>query len=151
MEAHIQSVLDALRRTNRGPVPRGELFISRTFLDHYFGRDRGAYSRQLAAAAQSMGLSLVGIDLNHALSLPRPSSEALKELEPFFTVGYIDGPIERLIEAHGFVAAMKSLKREPSLFSRLVANVLMEVEEAAGAARRGGLCCHGHSRRHRRE
>jgi len=132
-------VVDALRRANRGPVPRGELFISRTFLDHYFGRDRGAYSRQLAGAARSMGLSLVGIDLNHSPSLPRPSCEALKELEPFFPVGYIDGPIERLIEAHGFVTAMKSLKKEPSLFSRLAAGVLKEVEEAAGAARRGGL------------
>jgi uroporphyrinogen-III decarboxylase len=86
-----------------------------------------------------MGLSLVGIDLNNAPSLPRPSCEALKELEPFFTVGYIDGPIERLIERHGFITAMKSLKKEPSLFSRLAASVLLEVEEAAGAARRGGL------------
>jgi uroporphyrinogen decarboxylase len=120
-------------------VPRGELFISRTFLDHYFSRDRGAYSRQLAAAALSMGLSLVGIDLNHGPSLPRPSVEALKELEPFFAVGYVDGPMERLIEAHGFVAAMKSLKKEPSLLARLAANVLIEVEEAAQAARRGGL------------
>ncbi len=139
MEAHIQSVVDALHRANRGPVPRGELFISRSFLDHYFGRDRGSYSRQLAAAARSMGLSLVGIDLNHELSLPRPSVKALKELEPFFAVGYIDGPIERLIEAHGFVAAMKSLKKEPSLFSRLATDVVIEVEEAARAARRGGL------------
>jgi hypothetical protein len=139
VEAHIQSVVDALRRANRGPVPKGELFISRAFLDHHFGRYRGAYSRQLAEAARSMGLSIVGIDLNDAPSLPRPSQEALKELEPFFAVGYIDGPIERLIEAHGFNGAMKSLRKEPSLFSRLAANVLTEVKEAAGAARRGGL------------
>jgi hypothetical protein len=81
----------------------------------------------------------VGIDLNDAPSQPRPSVTALKDLEPFFAVAYIDGPIERLIEAHGFLAAMKSLKGEPSLLSRLAASVLAEVEETAGVARRGGL------------
>lgn len=86
-----------------------------------------------------MGLSVVGIDLNSGPSVPCPSREALSELAPFFTVGCIDGPMERLIEAHGFAAAMKSLRREPSLFTNLAANVQKLVEEAADAAHRAGL------------
>ena len=139
MEAHIQSVIDALRHSNRGTVPRGELFISRAFLDHYFGRHASTYSRKLAAAAQSMGPSLVGIDLNDASSQHGAPRDELEELAPFFAVGYVDGPMERLIEAYGFTAAMKSLKKEPSLFSSLASDVLREVEEAAEAGRRGGL------------
>jgi hypothetical protein len=139
VEAHIQSVLDTLRHEGRGGIPRGELFISRTFLDHYFGSREATYTQKLAAAARSLGLSLVGIDLNHISTQPSPSREELRALAPFFTVGYVDGPVERLIEALGFAAAMKSLRKEPSLFSNLAASVLGEVEGAAETARRGGL------------
>jgi len=139
VEAHIQTVIDTLRHANRGAMPRGELFISRAFLDHYFGSVGTTYTQKLASAARSLGLSLVGIDLNERPSQPGPSREELKALASFFTVGYVDGPVERLIEALGFAAAMKSLKKEPSLFSSLAARVLREVEEAAEAARRGGL------------
>ena len=139
MNRHIQSVMDALRHAGTGFLPRGELFISRAFLDRFFGEHIGSYPRQLAEAARSMGLSLVGIDLNNEASRPRLSHEALKALEPFFGVGYIDGPVERSIAMHGFVAAMVSLRKQQSLFSQVAANLLKEVEESAGAARRGGL------------
>jgi len=139
MEARIQSVVDTLRHAGRGAVPRGELFISRAFLDHYFGSREATYPQRLAAAARSLGLSLVGIDLNHRPTQPHPSREELKALAPLFAIGYVDGPVERLIETLGFAAAMKSLRKEPSLFSNLAASVLKEVEEAAETARRGGL------------
>jgi len=138
MEGHVRSIVDTLGYANIGPVPRGELFVSRQFLDHFFGEYKGSHPRQLAAAARTMGLSLVGIDLTAG---PKPllSHGGLASLEPFFAVGCINGPVERLIGVHGFAIAMTSLRRKKSLFSHVAADLLKEVEETAKAARGSAL------------
>ena len=139
MKRHIEAVAEALSHGNPDFLPRGELFISQPFLDRFFGDLRGNYLRQLAAAVRVMGLSLVGLDLNEGAPMPLPSREAAEGLEDCFIAGYINGPISRLIETHGFANAMKSMRKEPALFSKTTGDLLRFVENAAKAARTQGL------------
>jgi uroporphyrinogen decarboxylase len=136
---HIQAISDALSHRNPGFLPRGELFITQPFLDRFFADLRGSYPRQLNAAVRAMGLSLVGLDLNEGASMLLPSLGEAGELEDRFIAGYINGPVSRLIESHGFVDAMKSMRKEPALFSETTGNLLRFIENGAKAARKHGL------------
>jgi len=73
----IAAVSAALDYTGNPILPRGELFLGRDFLDHFFGG--GGYFGQVAAAAHSLGLSLVGVDLNGCACSTQPESGGLED------------------------------------------------------------------------
>lgn len=120
-------------------VPRGELFIGSDFLDHYFPSHKGEPIKQLQQAAQSLGLSLVGVELNAEKSHPLLSDNAYKELQEYFLAGYINGPISRLIEKYGFKKAMLSTRNDPSLFADVATELIKEIAEKAALARTNGF------------
>jgi hypothetical protein len=136
---HVDAVIHTLHRNQPGFLPRGELFIDKSFLDHFFGEDEGDDVGRMERAARSLGLSLIGIDLGAEGSDSLLSERSFRRLESYFTVGCLNGPVSALIEGHGFFAAMASLKRTPSLFSRTGADLLKEVERKARLARANGM------------
>ena len=120
-------------------LPRGELFLYRDFLDGYFGQYQGNYLKQLAAAAERLDLSLVGLELGKKTSPLVIDQKSLQILETVYTVGYLDGPVSGLIEAVGFMKAMVSTKNNPSLFSRIVADWVNQTRELVEHAKISGL------------
>jgi uroporphyrinogen-III decarboxylase len=136
---HIDTVANALNHNQVGFLPRGELFIDKVFLDHFFRTHRGEYIKQLARTAQCLGLSLIGMPLVAAESRSLLFENRYKELESYFTVGCINGPVSNLIERYGFLEAMLSLKNNPNLLRGLATNLLKDVEEKAKMARLNGF------------
>jgi hypothetical protein len=102
---HIEAVINALNRNPVEFLPRGELFINRDFLDRHFCEDGGGYPKQLERA-QCLDPSLIGIWLDTEWSDPLLSERRYKDLQQYFTVGCISGPISRLVEKHGFFDAI---------------------------------------------
>lgn len=90
--------------------------------------------KQLETAAQCMGLSVMGVEINGEGSRSLLMDRSYKKLEGCFTVGCINGPVARLIENYGFFNAMLSIKENPSLLSGVGAQLLREVEEKARLA-----------------
>ena len=129
MSLHIEAVTDALNHNHVAFLPRGELFIDRSFLDHFFSKDKDEYVKQLETAAQYMGLSVMGVEINGERSRSLLIDMSYKKLEGYFTVGCINGPVARLIENYGFFNAMLSMKENPSLLSGVATHLLREVEE----------------------
>ncbi len=140
MSLHIEAVIKSLKRNPVDFLPRGELFISRDFLDRYFFEEEGAYTKQLERVAKSLNLSLIGVWLDSEWSDPLLSEMRYKDLQQYFTVGCISGPISRLIEKHGFLDAMVSIRNDASLFSNIATNLLRDVENRAELARANGFC-----------
>jgi len=136
---HVETVIHALRHNPVRFLPRGELFIHRNFLDHFFNGYKGQYLKQLEAAAQRLGLSAVGVELDIEGAHSLLSETRFKELEQYFTVGCINGPISRFIRGHGFFNAMLSMKREPSLFLQMAPGLLKEIENKIRLARANHL------------
>jgi uroporphyrinogen decarboxylase len=126
---HIEAVTDALNHNHVPFLPRGELFIDRSFLDHFFSKHKDEYVKQLETAAQCMGLSVMGVEINGEWSRSLLMDMSYKKLEGYFTVGCINGPVARLIENYGFFNAMLSMKENPSLLSGVATQLLREVEE----------------------
>jgi uroporphyrinogen-III decarboxylase len=120
-------------------LPRGELFIGNDFLDHHFPDQKGEPVRQLQEAARSLGLFLVGIELNAEKSRSLLSHNVYRPLEEYFLSGYINGPVSRLIEKYGFKKAMLSMKKDPSLFSDIATALIEEITEKATLARTNGF------------
>jgi uroporphyrinogen decarboxylase len=135
----IETVINTLNRNPVDFLPRGELFISRDFLDRYFSKGEGQYIKQLEAAAQCLGLSVIGIWIDTEWSEPLLSEMKYKELEQYFTVGCISGPISGLIEKHGFFDAMVSIRNDLSLFSEIAKKLLKDMEKRAKLARANGF------------
>jgi uroporphyrinogen-III decarboxylase len=131
---HIETVINALNHNRVSFLPRGELFINSDFLDHFFNEYKGRYVKQLEAAAQCLGLSVMGVGLDTEWSVSLLSEMGYKELGQYFTVGCINGPIFNLIEDHGFFNAMLSIKNNPALFSNVVAKLLGDIEKKAKLA-----------------
>jgi uroporphyrinogen decarboxylase len=135
--------IDTISRVlNHNPVdliPKGELFIHKSFLDHYFGKFKGEYVLQLQATVESLGLSLIGVDLSPQGSQSLLGDRLYKKLEEYFLVGCLDGPVSSLIETHGFFNVFLSLKKTPSLFSDTAAALLKEVEKKIKEARNNGF------------
>ena len=119
----IAAVSAALDYTGNPILPRGELFLGRDYLDHFFD---GGYFRQVGAAARSLGLSLVGVDLNGCTSSTQPESGGL---EDYFVVGCLNGPVSRVIELQGFFKAMVSVHRDRGLFTEVAGLFVKEVEK----------------------
>ncbi len=139
MSLHIESVINTLLRNPVGFLPRGELFISRDFLDRYFCEYEGQYIKQLERAAQSLGLSVIGIWLDTEWSDSLLSEMRYKDLEEYFTVGCLSGPISSLIKNHGFFNAMLSIRNDPSLFSDTVMDLLKDIKRRAKLALANGF------------
>ncbi len=139
MSLHVETVVKSLKRNPVDFLPKGELFISKDFLDRYFGEDEGRYTKQLERAAQRLDLSLIGIWIDTEWSDPLLSERRYKDLQEYFTVGCISGPISRLIEKHGFFDAMVSIRKDASLFSNIATNLMKDVEDRAEMARANGF------------
>jgi uroporphyrinogen-III decarboxylase len=135
----VEAVINALNHRHTDFLPRGELFIGSDFLDYHFPGHKGEMIKQLQQAAPSLGLSLVGVELNSEKSLPLLSSNAYKELQEYFIAGYVNGPISRLIEKYGFKKAMLSTRNDPSLFSRISIELTEEIAEKAALACANGF------------
>ncbi len=138
MSLHVETVIKSLKRNPVAFLPKGELFISRDFLDRYFFEE-GAYTKQLERTAESLNLSLVGTWIDTEWSDPLLSERTYKDLQQYFTVGCISGPISRLVEKHGFFNAMVSIRNDPSLFSNIATNLIRNVENRAELARANGF------------
>jgi len=136
---HIETVVNALNRNPVDFLPRGELFISRDFLDRLFCEDEGKYTKQLERAAQCLDLSLIGVWLDTEWSDPLLSEMRYKDLQQYFIVGCISGPISKLIEKHGFLDAMLSIRSDASLFSNIVKDLIRDIETRAELARTNGF------------
>ena len=139
MSLHIDTVINALNHNKVDFLPRGELFIGRDFPDHFFSTHRGQYVKQLETAAQSLGLSVIGVELNTEWSRSLLSEMRYKELGQYFIVGCMNGPVSSLIENHGFFNAMLSMKNNPSLFSDIATKLLRDTEKKARSAHVNGF------------
>jgi uroporphyrinogen-III decarboxylase len=136
---HVETVINVLNHRHVDFLPRGELFIGSDFLDHYFPGHKGEPIEQLQQAAQSLGLSLVGVELNSEKSHPLLSGKTCKELQEYFIAGYINGPISRLIEKYGFKKAMLSTRNDPALFADIATDLTIEIAEKAALANTNGF------------
>jgi hypothetical protein len=135
----IETVIHALDRNRVDFLPRGELFIGRDFLDHYFSEEGGQYIKQLEAAAECLGLSVIGVWLDTEWSDSLLSERRYQDLQKYFTVGCMSGPISRLTEKHGFFDAMLSIRNDASLFSDIVTNLIKDIEHRAELAHANGF------------
>jgi len=140
MSFHRENVVKALRHDNPVSVPRGELFLGRDFLDNYFQTFKGQYIRQVTLAAQSLGLSAIGIDLNEEQPYRLTATWNFKELDEFFTIGCIHGPVSNLIKHLGFFQAMIAIRKYSSVFSDLTATSLLTIQNQCEFAQSHGLC-----------
>jgi hypothetical protein len=120
-------------------LPRGELFIGNDFLDRHFPDQKGEPARQVQEAARSLGLFLVGIELNTEESRSLLSRNTYGILRDYFLAGYINGPVSRLIEKYGFKRARLSMKKDPSLFSGITEALIEEINEKAALAQANGF------------
>jgi hypothetical protein len=123
---NIAAVSAALDYSGNPALPRGELFLGRDFLDRFFGA--GDYFGQVAAAARSLGLSLVGVDLNGCTCSTQPEPGGL---EDYFVVGCLNGPVSRVIGLQGFFKAMVSVHRDLGLLAEAGDLFVEEVEATA--------------------
>lgn len=135
----VETVINVLSHRHVEFLPRGELFIGSDFLDYHFPGHKGEPIKQLQQATQSLGLSLAGVELNSEKSRLLLSDNSYKELQEYFLAGYVNGPISRLIEKHGFKKAMLSTKNDPSLFSDVSKELVKDVENTARLARANGF------------
>jgi hypothetical protein len=136
---HVETITEALNHRDVDFLPRGELFIGSDFLDHHFPDLKREPIKQVQKAARSLGLSLVGVELNTEKSLSLLSDNAYEELQEYFIAGYINGPISRLIEKHGFKKAMLSTRNDPSLFATAATELTKDIEKKTAMARANGF------------
>lgn len=134
-----ENVVAALRHQSLSRLPRGELFFSRKFLDVFFPEFQGDYVGQVASAAQLLGLSVVGVDLNEEWSRSLLREGHYGRLREYFTVGYINGPVFRAIAQLGFRQAMVCIKRDQQTLLDVASSLLKDVEEKCRLARENDL------------
>jgi hypothetical protein len=135
----VETVINVLSHKYVESLPRGELFIGSDFLDHHFPDLKREPIKQVRKAARSLGLSLVGVELNTETSLSLLSDNAYDELQEYFIAGYVNGPISRLIEKYGFKKAMLSTRNDPSLFSDIATELTKDIEQKVTLARANGF------------
>jgi len=134
-----ENVVAALRHQSLSPLPRGELFFSRKFLDVFFPEFQGDYVGQVASAAQLLGLSVVGVDLNEEWSRSLLREGHYGRLREYFTVGYINGPVLCAISQLGFRQAMVCIKKDQQTLIDITSSLLKDVEEKCRLARENDL------------
>jgi uroporphyrinogen decarboxylase len=140
MPPPIDTVTRVLNHHPADRIPKGELFINQSFLDHHFGKFKGEYVLQLQAAGESLGLSLIGVDLSPLWSQSLLGNRQYKKLEEYFLVGCLSGSVAGLIETHGFFNVFLSMKNNRTLFPALEATLLKEVGEKTQEALDNGFC-----------
>jgi hypothetical protein len=131
------AVRAALNHEAVHPLPRGELFLAADFLDRFFGGETD-YAARLAAAARSLKLSLVGVDLNGGPASPFFDSDR-GCLQGYFLAGYLSGPVSRLVGSCGFPGAMLSLHKKSGLFREICEATVREADETARLAADSGI------------
>jgi hypothetical protein len=134
-----ENVAAALRHQSMSHLPRGELFFSRKFLDVFFPDFQGDYVGQVASAAQLLGLSVVGVDLNEEWSRSLLREGNYGRLREYFTVGYINGPVLRAIAQLGFRQTMVCIKKDQQTLLDVASRLLKDVEEKCRLARKNDL------------
>jgi uroporphyrinogen-III decarboxylase len=134
-----ENVVAALRHQSLSRLPRGELFFSRKFLDVFFPDFQGDYVGQVASAAQLLGLSVVGVDLNEEWSRSLLREGNYGRLREYFTVGYINGPVLRAIAQLGFRQTMVCIKKDQQTLLDVASRLLKDVEEKCRLARKNDL------------
>jgi uroporphyrinogen decarboxylase len=134
-----ENVAAALRHQSLPRLPRGELFFSRKFLDVFFPEFQGDYVGQVASAAQLLGLSVVGVDLNEEWSRSLLREGYYGRLREYFTVGYINGPVLCAISQLGFRQAMVCMKKDQQTLLDVASSLLKDVEEKCRLARENGF------------
>lgn len=139
MSLHVKSIINSLTRNRVESLPRGELFIYRGFLDYFFGDHQGDYANQLEIAAQCLGISLIGVELDTEMSHSLLLKMGYQKLAEYFIVGCIDGPVAELIKTHGFFKAMLGMKKDPSLFPSVRTKLLREIDHKARKAHANGF------------
>jgi len=139
VQRHVETIIDVLNHRRVDILPRGELFIGNDFLDRCFPDHTGELIWQTQEAAQSLGLSLVGFELNSGKSRSLLLNKAYNKLHEYFLAGYINGPVSRLIEKLGFRDAMLSTRSNPALFSGIAMELLEEIGEKASLAAANGF------------
>jgi uroporphyrinogen decarboxylase len=139
MPQPVDTVSNVLNHTPVDLIPKGELFIDKSFLDHFFGKFKGEYVLQLQTAAESLGLSLIGVDLSLPWAQSFLEKEQYKKLEEYFLVGCLPGPVAKLIETHGYFNVFLSMKNNRTLFPALEAVLLKEVEKKTQEAQNNGF------------
>lgn len=139
MPLPIETIAQALNRRPVAFVPRGELFINANFLDYFFSRHHGHYLKQLQGAAEGLGLSVLGVELVPEKSRPLLEAEAYRDLEPFFTIGCLNGPMAGLITRQGFIKAMGTIVRDPAAINEIAQELLAVLKKMARAARINGF------------
>jgi hypothetical protein len=132
-------VANTLQHSNKGTLPRGELFFSRKFLDVFFPDFQGDYVGQVASAAQLLGLSVVGVDLNEEWSRSLLREGNYGRLREYFTVGYINGLVLRAIAQLGFRQTMVCIKKDQQTLLEVASRLLKDVEEKCRLARENDL------------
>lgn len=136
---HRENVVAALRHSGPSRLPRGELFFTKTFLDTIFPESSQNYSEQLTSAAQLLGLSLVGVDLNKEWSRSLLREGAYGGLREYFTVGYVNGPVSRAIEQLGFKQAMISIKKDRTSFFQVASSLFEDIQELCRIAKKNDI------------
>jgi hypothetical protein len=114
-------------------LPKGELFISKAFLNHFWQEWQNDYVIQLEHASRALGLDVVGIDLSNPAASSGLLERARDRLADLFTVCCFNGPAGRLIQRHGFYQAMLLLKRDKQPFSGVGMTLIAELKKVCPA------------------
>jgi len=130
MTEKIEIVKSALGRFAGGRLPRGELFIQKEFLDCCFPAETEDYVGQLKIAGESLGLDLIGVEIQAGLSNNFKAGAEYEGLKEFFTVALFDGPFSAMIKQRGFEEAMIALKLNPSAYKELASRLLGEIRNS---------------------
>ncbi len=135
----VENVIQALQHEPVTYVPRGELFFNKNFLDHFFSRHQGHYLEQLKETAERMRLSVVGVELDGGNARSLLKEGAVRDFEPFFTVGCLNGPLAGLIARQGFIKAMAATVKNPAALSEISRGLLTDLKKTARSARANGF------------
>jgi uroporphyrinogen-III decarboxylase len=123
----IETVKAVLNHSPCKRLPKGELFINREYLDRYFKNGKDDYIEQLKSACQSLGLDVIGIDMNEDSFFPSLSRNEYKKLDAFFTVGCLEGPFSLVTRLKSFEEAMLDLKMHRSTYSMVISMLLQRL------------------------
>jgi uroporphyrinogen decarboxylase len=140
MISHRERVLHALRHAGTDVLPKGELFLPVDLLDRYCPEQKGEHIKQLASVARLFGLSLLGVDLGEEGLYPLLAEKRFRQLDQFFTVGCINGPVSHMIGHLGFYEAMMSIRKVPRRLAELTAPLIKDVKKRCLLARDNGFC-----------
>ncbi len=86
-----------------------------------------------------LGLSLIGVDLNREEPLSLLSRNGYGPLEKLFSVGFINGPVSRLVDRLGFRSAMLSFVKDRSQFLEISRSFLDNTRRLVSMARDNGF------------